>query len=140
MRSNVRAAPDGARRPCSHSCSVRTETPSSCANCDWDKPVLSRTTATGGIVMIRPCSPLLISRIPSKISNPMLRFALAINFVLNLPKYLCRNILHHIFRVHREHPNVALAGPRVVDNSESTALAMTNSAPSASFVLHLNPE
>ena len=28
MSKSVRAAPDGARRPCSHSCSVRTETPS----------------------------------------------------------------------------------------------------------------
>jgi len=28
INSSVRAAPEGARRPCSHSCSVRTETPS----------------------------------------------------------------------------------------------------------------
>jgi len=34
MRSNVRAAPDGSRRPCSHSCKVRTETPSNWAKTD----------------------------------------------------------------------------------------------------------
>jgi len=36
--SNTFAAPDGFLRPCSHSCSVRTETPSSLANPACDKP------------------------------------------------------------------------------------------------------
>ena len=34
IANNVRAAPLGCLRPCSHPCSVRTETPMSAANCD----------------------------------------------------------------------------------------------------------
>ena len=38
IKSSVRAAPEGLRRPCSHSCRVRTDTPSSSANLDWEAP------------------------------------------------------------------------------------------------------
>src|ERR1035441_4390024 len=47
MASSVRAAPLGCLRPCSHPCSVRTDTPSSAANCDCDKPVFLRASMTG---------------------------------------------------------------------------------------------
>lgn len=59
MSNSVRAAPEGARRPCSHSCSVRTETPRSWANRSCDSPVPSRMAATDGTVETRPCSPRL---------------------------------------------------------------------------------
>ncbi len=42
MSNSVRAAPEGARRPCSHSCSVRTDTPNSLAKRGCDSPVPSR--------------------------------------------------------------------------------------------------
>ena len=48
INNSVRAAPEGARRPCSHSCSVRTDTPSSSANRGCDSPVPSRMDATDG--------------------------------------------------------------------------------------------
>ena len=47
MARRVRAAPLGCLRPCSHPCSVRTETPRSAANWDWDKPVFLRASITG---------------------------------------------------------------------------------------------
>ena len=68
INKRVLAAPDGARRPCSHSCSVRTETPSKVANFSWDSPVCSCTRVTDGTFATRPCSPRLIWRMSSKIS------------------------------------------------------------------------
>ncbi len=40
IASSVRAAPLGCLRPCSHPCSVRTDTPSSAANCALRQPRL----------------------------------------------------------------------------------------------------
>ena len=71
IRSNVRAAPEGIRRPCSQSCNVRTDTPSNAANRDWDNPVLWRTSETAGTFTTRPDLPRLSSRIPFRISAPM---------------------------------------------------------------------
>jgi len=47
-QQRARAAPDGARGPCSQSCNVRTDTPSNDANHDWEGPVFSRIIATSG--------------------------------------------------------------------------------------------
>src|SRR5690606_17922767 len=101
---SVRAAPDGARRPCSHSCSVRTETPNRRANSAWDSPVFSRTPDTDGTVVTRPCSPRLISRIPSRISRPMFRFLLAIYFLLNLLENPASYAFGHVLRIQRKQP------------------------------------
>jgi hypothetical protein len=69
INSSVRAAPDGARRPCSQSCNVRFETPSSAAKRSCESPVFSRMLATLGRFTTRPWRPLLISRSPCKISR-----------------------------------------------------------------------
>src|SRR4029077_11895220 len=45
---SVRAAPEGARRPCSQSCRVRTDTPRRAAKSGCDNPVLARILATSG--------------------------------------------------------------------------------------------
>jgi hypothetical protein len=63
-----RAAPDRARRRCSHSCTFRNDTPRSTANCDWDRPFRSRMSAIAGSVVMRPCSPRFSSASPSKSS------------------------------------------------------------------------
>ena len=121
--NNVRAAPDGARRPCSQSCSVRTETPSSAANLDWESPVFSRMLATSGRRTMRPASPRLNSRSPSRISRPILCFALAIlHFLPNLSEYVRRNVLRDVLRVHRQHPDDAVRVLHVVDDALPTAL------------------
>ena len=56
MRSKVLAAPEGSRRPCSHSCSVRTETPSNCAKADWETPtfILASVAAVTATMVTRP--------------------------------------------------------------------------------------
>src|SRR2546430_8925870 len=104
----VRAAPDGARRPCSHSWSVRTDTPSSDANFAWESPVRSRMVATGGTVITRPTSPRFNWRSPSRISVPTFRFAtaLAIDFILDLFKNMSRDVLRYILRVKSQHPDL----------------------------------
>jgi hypothetical protein len=43
IRSKVRAAPEGSRRPCSHSCKVRTDTPSNLG----DAPLAALGLANG---------------------------------------------------------------------------------------------
>jgi len=45
MLINALAAPEGLRRPCSHSCSVLAEMPSASANCFW-VTVFKRARAT----------------------------------------------------------------------------------------------
>jgi len=47
IASKVRAAPLGCLRPCSQPCKVRTDTPMSAANWDWDRPVFFRASMTG---------------------------------------------------------------------------------------------
>ena len=130
MRSSVRAAPEGKRRPCSHSCRVRTETPSSRANCLWERPVFSRIVDTDGTLMIRPCSPRLISRIPSSISNPISRFALGIDFFLDLLQNMARDVFGNVFRIEREHPNLALPDPSVIDDPHAPAFSTARALPS----------
>src|SRR5882672_2365081 len=128
-RINVRAAPEGARRPCSHSCRVRTETPSNLANWDCERPVCSRTSATAGIFVTRPCSPRLISRIPSRISLPMFRLALLINLLPNLAQDVRRNVLGNVLGIYRQHPDLTLAGTCVIDDSDTAALAASRNSP-----------
>src|SRR5436190_18599876 len=103
----VRAAPEGARRPCSHSCSVRTDTPSKWANLGWESPVLSRMLATDGTVLIRPCSPRLSWRMPSRISWPMFRLE-AINLLPNPLQDLHGNVVRYVVDVQGEHPDLSL--------------------------------
>jgi hypothetical protein len=49
-------ARDGARRPCSHANNVRTDTLGNPANVGCDRPAFSRTLATDGTGVMRPCS------------------------------------------------------------------------------------
>src|SRR5207245_1052824 len=106
IASRVRAAPEGARRPCSQSCSVRTDTPSSWANRAWDSPVFLLARATSGTLITRPTSPRLISRRPWRISAPTSRIALAIFYLLaNLAKQVSGNGVFHVLGVQRQHPD-----------------------------------
>ena len=63
-RSRVCAAPVGSRRPCSHSWSVRRETPKSWANRACDRPTLARALAAAvvGTCVTRANAPDLNSR------------------------------------------------------------------------------
>src|SRR3990167_5619815 len=119
---SVRAAPEGARRPCSHSWSVRTDTPRSCAKRDCERPVRSRMDVTEGTFITRPCSPRLISRIPSSISRPILRFALAIEFLPDLAQNVSGDVLLFILRVDRQHPNHPFTCLPVVNHPDSASL------------------
>ncbi len=127
MASSVRAGPEGARRPCSHSCNVRTETPRSCANFDWDRPTLVRVSATGGNVTTRPTSPRLSCRRPSRISTPMSRrrALVIINLLPNLSENVSRNILGDVLRIECQHPDHALPRPQVVNDAEPATFAST---------------
>jgi hypothetical protein len=51
IASSERAAPDGLRRPCSHPCSVRVETPNTSANFCCDRPVRMRASRISGTLM-----------------------------------------------------------------------------------------
>ena len=44
------AAPEGLRRPCSHSCNVRGEIFKARANCAWESPVRRRAEATSWVL------------------------------------------------------------------------------------------
>jgi hypothetical protein len=129
--NSVRAAPEGARRPCSQSCRVRTETPISSANCPCDRPVLARILATLGMLVTRPYSPRLSWRRPSRISRPMFRLALDIfRFLSDLPKHVRWNFLRDILRVHRQHPNHPMSSSHVVNDAIATAFTATRRPPS----------
>src|SRR5208283_4914752 len=129
--SNVRAAPDGARRPCSHSCKVRTDTPSSVANFACERPVRSRIVVTEGTLTTRPISPRFSWRKPSRISIPTFRFAatLAIHFILDLFKHLRRDVLGNILRVQRQHPDLPLPRAQEINDANTSALAAPGHTP-----------
>ena len=98
--SNVRAAPEGLRRPCSHSCNVRTDTPNSAANSACDKPVRVRIPDIAGKGLTRPTFLRLSSRRPSRISRPMFRprAALAIDLISDLPEDVSRDVFNDMQR------------------------------------------
>src|SRR5690606_32754213 len=123
------AAPDGARRPCSHSCSVRTETPSSAENWDCDKPVRSRISEIAGSVVIRPWSPRFSSASPSRISCPMLRLVEAIDLLLDSLQYRASNRRGLVLGVHRQHPDLAAPQAEVVDDADAATLSASGQAP-----------
>ena len=64
MRSKVLAAPDGSRLPCSQSCKVRTDTPSSAENSDCDMPTFALASAAGvrATTVVRAALPAFICR------------------------------------------------------------------------------
>jgi len=68
---------------------------------------------TEGQGITRPNSPRFSSRSPSRISRPTFRLAmvLVIDFILNLSENACRNVLGHVLRVQRQHPDRTMLGP-----------------------------
>src|SRR5581483_12178552 len=85
---------------------------------------------TLGTVVMRPCSPRLSSRKPSRISRPMFRFGLGIvHFLSNLPEDVGRDVFRHILRIHREHPDHPLCHAREIDDAVATPLAPAAGAP-----------
>src|SRR6266496_3088388 len=136
--SSVRAAPDGARRPCSQSCNVRTETPSSIANCACERPVRSRIAATEGRFTTPPISPRLSSRKPSRTSSPMSRRdvdlvcpdgVLVFDFISDLPQNMGGNGSGDVFRIKRQQPDLALPLSQEINDANSTSLATAGDAP-----------
>ncbi len=122
--SRVRAAPEGARRPCSQSCRVRTDMPSSWAKRAWVRPVLFLVLATSGTLITRPYSPRLISRRLCRISVPMSRALLPIlNLFADLPQDVSGNVVFDILWVHGQHPDHALLSFRVVNYAITTAFS-----------------
>src|SRR2546422_137432 len=101
--SKVRAAPEGARRPCSQSCRVRTDTPSNWAKRACDRPVFCLVLATSGTLITRPNLPRLSSRSPCRISAPISRVFLAIFYLFaNLPQQVNRYIFSNVLGVQRQ--------------------------------------
>ena len=129
--SNVRAAPEGLRRPCSHSCNVRTDTPNSAANSACDKPVRVRMADIAGKGLTRPTFLRLSSRSPSRISRPMFRprTALTIDLISDLPEDVGRDIFNDIFCIKSKQPYFFLSCPKEVYDSDSGTLAATRDAP-----------
>src|SRR5450756_2599523 len=72
MRMRARAAPDGERRPCSHSWRVRLEMFKTPANCACERPVLWRacTTSFASTLVTRAACPAFISRTDCKSFKP----------------------------------------------------------------------
>jgi hypothetical protein len=129
--SNVRAAPEGLRRPCSHSCNVRTDTPNSAANSACDKPVRVRMSDIAGKGLTRPTFLRLSSRSPSRISRPMFRprTALAVDLISDLPEDVSRDVFNDIFCIKSKQPYFFLGYPKEVNDSDSGALAATRDTP-----------
>src|SRR5580765_5937838 len=108
MLRSVRAGPEGARRPCSHSWRVLTDTPSSRANSACERPVRARISAIGGSVITRPTLPRLSCRSPSRISWPTLRGRLLIfDLLANPAQQMAGNDLRDVLCVNRQHPDDA---------------------------------
>src|SRR5258708_21708384 len=133
ISSSVRAAPEGARRPCSHSCNVRADTPSNKANFACDNPVPSRIDVTDGTLTTRPTLPRFSWRRPSRISLPTARrgvAALTIDFVFDLFEDMGRNGVGNVLCVKRQEPDLPLRETQEVDHADSTPLATACDAPS----------
>src|SRR6266404_127105 len=129
--SKVRAARDGARRPCSQSCNVRTDTPSNCAKRVCDRPVFSRVLPTSGTLITRPIWPRLISRRPRRISAPTSRvfFLSILHLFANLTQHLGGNLVFDILGVHGQHPDQALLHFREVNDAITTAFSPASRPP-----------
>src|SRR5258707_6977435 len=136
------AAPDGCRRPCSHSWSVRVDTPSTCANraCERPERVRASVIADTGMRWTRAALPAFISCTARSNSSPMLRLASRLrrsfsvifdiyclsNFLQNLAWYCLSNTL----RVHREQPDLTVGQTVVADHAYTRALAFAFTRPS----------
>src|SRR5580658_1585014 len=127
------AAPDGCRRPCSHSWSVRVDTPNTCANraCERPERVRASVIADTGMRWTRAALPAFISCTARSSSSPMLRLASRLrrsfsvifdiyclsNFLQNLAWYCLSNTL----RVHREQPDLTVGQTVVVDHAHPSS-------------------
>ncbi len=104
MINKVRAAPDGARRPCSQSCNVRTDTPKTEAKRACDKPVFSRIEDIFGTIDYTAGFAALNFPQTGKNFAPDIFASLhlaIIYFLLDLPKDDVRgNVFRNILRVH----------------------------------------
>src|SRR5688572_22914496 len=80
--------------------------------------------ATLGTVVTRPCSPRFSSRKPSSISRPMFRFGLGIvDFLSNLAQDVRGDVLGHVLRIDRQHPDNALSELRKINDAIATSLS-----------------
>ena len=131
ISSSVRAAPEGARRPCSHSCNVRTDTPSSPANSAWDRPARIRMSDIAGKGLPRPTFLRLSSRNPSRISRPMSRprATLAIDLIFDLPENVRGDFFNDIFCMESKQPYFFLFCTQEINDSNSTSLAAARDTP-----------
>src|ERR1700730_435769 len=135
--SRERAAPEGLRRPCSHPCSVRVETPSTSANFCCDSPVRIRASRISGTLMwcTRAALPAFISRAAANNSSPRFRLAsyfasaFALSFAIerlpNLDQSLYVNVLANILRVQRHQPHCPVCKTVEMDDAHTTTLAAT---------------
>ena len=135
---SVLAAREGERRPCSHSCRVRTETPSKPANCDWLSPDLIRAETTGETSTLVPFLAIIsltdlrnsaaISREDSKESS-----ASSVNgffdFIFHLPQNLARNGIEFRFRIHEQQPDLTFCQAVKVNNTNATRLPRSSTCP-----------
>jgi hypothetical protein len=141
MASNERAAPDGWRRPCSHSCNVRGDTPSSSANRCLDSPERSRASAMPETVtrVARPTLPDFICRTDASNSAPRFRLvslarsARSVIFGIQRAPDLAQrssvDVVAHAFGIDQQQIDRPFRQPVVVDDADPAALASPRSRP-----------
>jgi hypothetical protein len=129
--SNVRAAPDGLRRPCSHSCNVRTDTPRSAANSAWDRPTRMRISEIAGRDLTRPTFLRLSSRNPSRISRPIsrLRAGLATDLMFDFPENVRRDCFDDVLCIKSQQPYFLVFCPQKINDSNAASFATARDTP-----------
>src|SRR5712671_2231040 len=129
------AAPDGCRRLCSHSWSVRVDTPSTCANraCERPERVRASVMADTGMRRTRAALRAFISCTARSNSSPMLRlasrlrrsFSASLTFIASriFFKTFLGNYVSNTLCVHREEPDLTVGQTVVVGHAYTRALA-----------------
>jgi hypothetical protein len=129
--SNVRAAPEGLRRPCSHSCNVRTDTPRSAANSAWDRPARVRISEIAGRGLTRPIFLRLSSRNPSRISRPIsrLRAGLAADLMFYFPENVRRDCFDDVLRIKSQKPYFLVLCLQKINDPNTASFATARNTP-----------
>lgn len=136
--SNVLAAPEGVRTPCSQAASVLTETPNSCANFSCVKPVLLRVSTTGITKVLLSAFRAFICLTDKRRSSANWLTSRSEEYFISLIDNLHqrfidsgRKIIKFTLRVNHKQINFAVFKHVVINDSGSTS-------PSVSFGIQTN--
>ena len=91
-------------------------------------PVFARILTIAGTLTMRPCSPRLSWRMPSRISPPMSRVDSTIDLLPDLPHHGRRDTLNDVLRIDSQHPDFAMVQAQEGDQEQG---------PSAQPAFHL---